>query len=78
MPLLSALLWPGVVAPDRALSMGQTKLNCIVVLLLSNWNRTVLTFSCVWTKSVLILNWIVWIGTIWLNLIAWNRNVFDY
>ena len=41
------------------------------------WNRTVLTFNCVWRKSILILNWIVWIRTVWLNWIAWNRNVFD-
>ena len=25
-----------------------------------------------------MLNWIVWIITVWLNWIAWNRNVFDY
>ena len=30
-----------------------------------------------WTKPVLILNWIVWIRTVWLNWINWNRNVFD-
>ena len=28
------------------------------------------------TKSVLILNWISWIRTVWINGIAWNRNVF--
>ena len=40
------------------------------------WNRTASTFDCVWTKTILILNWIVWIRTVWLNWIAWNRNVF--
>ena len=25
-------------------------------------------------KSILILNWIVWIRTVGLNWIAWNRN----
>ena len=54
-------------------------------------NRTVLTFILafklrtyemfwyliVWTKTILILNWIVWIRTIWLNWIDWNRNIFD-
>ena len=24
-----------------------------------------------------MLNWIVWIRTVWQNWIAWNRNVFD-
>ena len=23
---------------------------------------------------VLILNWIIWIRTVWINWIAWNRN----
>ena len=36
--------------------------------------RTVLIFNCVWTRSVLILNWI---SSVWLNWIVWNRNVFD-
>ena len=29
-----------------------------------------------WTKSVLILNWITWIRTVSMNWIVWNRNVF--
>ena len=28
LPLLTVPLWPGVVAPDRVLYMGQIKLNC--------------------------------------------------
>ena len=24
-----------------------------------------------------MLNWIVWIKTVWLNWIGWNRNIFD-
>ena len=28
LPLLPDPLWPGVVAPDRILSMGQIELNC--------------------------------------------------
>ena len=24
-----------------------------------------------------MLNWIVWIRTVWINRITWNRNVFD-
>ena len=45
LPSLPGPLWPGVVAPDRVLSMGQTELNYLLML---NWivcNRTVFTFS---------------------------------
>ena len=41
------------------------------------WYRTVLTFNCVWTKSVLILNWNSWIRIVWIDWITLNRNVFD-
>ena len=73
-------LWgmrPRVVAPDRAQSMGKIELNCVLMLNWITWNRTVLTFNCVGTKSILILNWIFWNRTVWINWIAWNRNVFD-
>ena len=29
------------------------------------WNITVLTLNCVWTKSILLLNWIGLIRTVW-------------
>ena len=77
LPLLPGLLRPRVVATDQVLSMGQTELNCILMLNWITWNKTVLTFNCVWTKTILILNWIVWNRTVRLNWIAWNRNVFD-
>ena len=32
MSSLSGLLWPGVVAPDRALSMGLIELNYVLIL----------------------------------------------
>ena len=32
LPSLPGSLWPGVVAPDRALSMGQILLNCVPML----------------------------------------------
>ena len=48
-------LWPGVVAPDRVLSMGQTELNCLLMLTWIAWNRTVFDI-----ETVLTLNWIVW------------------
>ena len=65
-------LWPGVVAPDRALSIGYIELICVLVLNWIVWNRTVFDI-----ETVLMLNWIVWIRTVGLNWIAWNWNVFD-
>ena len=32
LPLLPGPLWPGVVVPDRVLSMGQIELNCVFML----------------------------------------------
>ena len=32
LPSLSGPLWPGVVAPDRVLSMGRIELNCELML----------------------------------------------
>ena len=32
LPSLPGPLWPGVVAPDKVLSMGQTELNCVLRL----------------------------------------------
>ena len=46
LPLLPGPLWPGVVAPDRVLSMGQIELNCVHMLNWIVWNRTVFTFNC--------------------------------
>ena len=46
-PLLLSLLsplWPGEVAPNRVLSMGQIKLNCVLLLNWIVWNRTI--FVC--------------------------------
>ena len=41
------------------------------------WNGTVLTLKCVQSKTIIIVNWMVWIRTVWLNWIPWNRNVVD-
>ena len=40
LPLLPGPLWPGVAVLDRALSMGQVKLNCILYAKLNclKWN----------------------------------------
>ena len=49
-------LLPGVLAGNWVPSKGQIELNCVLIQNWITWNRTVLTFKCVWTKSVLILN----------------------
>ena len=59
LPLLLGLLWPGVVAPDRGLSMRQIELNCVLMLNWIAWNRTVFDI-----ETVLTLNWIVWNRTV--------------
>ena len=85
LPSLPGSLYPGMVAPDRVLSMGQIKLNhgigclmflhvnCIPMLNWTGWNRTVLTFNYVNKISTYTkqncLNK--------LNWVAWNRNVVD-
>ena len=61
LPSLPGSIWPGVVVPDRDLSMDQIELKCILMQNWITWNRTVLIFKC-----VLTLNWIVW-----------NRTPFD-
>ena len=45
LPLLPGPLWPGVVAPDRVLSMGQIELNCVLMLNWIVWNKTVFDIS---------------------------------
>ena len=34
LPWLPSPLWPGVVAPDRVLSIGQIELNCVLMLII--------------------------------------------
>ena len=67
-------IWPGVVAPERVLSMGQIELNGEQML---NWivgNRTVLTFKLhMYSKE----NCLKWNSFCILNLIVGNRTVFD-
>ena len=51
LPSLPGLLWPGVVAPDRLISMGPIELNCVFILNWIVWNRAVLTFKlCTYAK----------------------------
>ena len=47
-------------------------LNSVLMLNWTVWNRAVFDI-----ETILTLNSIVWIRTIWPNWIAWNRNVFD-
>ena len=90
MLLLPSPYWPGVVALDGVLYMGQIELNCVLMLKWILWNRTVLTFKvCTYTKlnclklnCFCMLNWIVWNQTIFdietvlkLNWIVWIRTV---
>ena len=37
--------WPGVVAPDRVLSVGQIELKCVLMLNWIVWNRTVYMYK---------------------------------
>ena len=56
LPSLPCPLSPGIVAPDRILSMGQIGLNCVLKLNWIVWNGTVFGhWNC-----ILMLNWIVW------------------
>ena len=41
LPSLPGLLWLGVVAPDRVLSIGQIKLSSVLMLNRIAWNRTI-------------------------------------
>ena len=45
LPSLPGSLYPGVVAPDRVLSMGLIELNFVLMLNWIAWNRPVLTFK---------------------------------
>ena len=53
--LLPSRLWPGVVALDKILSIGQIELICILTLNWIVWNRTVFKL-CANKKTVLMLN----------------------
>ena len=52
LPSLPGPLCPGVVAPNRVLSMGQIELNCVLILNWVVWNRTVYMY-----KNGLGINW---------------------
>ena len=57
LPSLPSTLWPRVAAPDRALSIGQIELNCVLMLnwIVWNcivWNRPVWLNGIAWNKNV--------------------------
>ena len=75
LPSLTCPLWRRVVAPVRALSMGQIELNSILMLYWTVWNKTVLTFKL---RTYTKLNWLKW-NCFWaLDWIVWNGTVFFY
>ena len=45
LPSLPDILWPGVLAPDRVLSMGQIELNSLLMLNWIVWNITVYMYK---------------------------------
>ena len=63
LPSFSGRLWPGVVAPDRDLSMGLIGPISVLMRNWIVWNKIVWYFV-LHLNCVLILNWIVWTGTI--------------
>ena len=85
LPSLPGSIQPGVVAPNRVLSMGQIELNCVLRLKWITWNRTVLTFklytyaklNCLKWNCFCMLNWIVWKRTV-LRLNRLTNQLFMY
>ena len=72
LPSLPGPLCPGVVALDRALSMGQIELNCVVILNWIAWNRTVLTLKLYLRKTELFE-----IEQFWY-LTGWKQKLYLY
>ena len=50
MPSLTGPLWPGMVAPDRVLSMIQIELNCVRMINWIVWNRSVFDIEPVFLR----------------------------
>ena len=47
---LSEPLWPGAVASNKILSMGQIELKCVLMLNWTVWNRTVFDIETTYAK----------------------------
>ena len=74
LPSLPGPLWPGGVAPDRVLSIGQIERNHALILNWIVWHRTIFSFKRAHTKTVLNLNWIVWNGSVWSFNCVWTND----
>ena len=70
LPSLQGPLWPGVIVPDRVLSMSQIKLKCILMLNWIAWNGTVFDF-----ETVLTQNWIDWNRTVLTFNCVWTKTI---
>ena len=68
LPSLPCQLWPRVAALDRVLSVGQIELNCVLMLNWIVWNRTVLTFNCVWINDWYLIEILVIHSNTWNHL----------
>ena len=73
-------VWPGVVAPDRVLSLGQIESNGVLMLNWIVWSRTVFDIETVYLGSTELFEIKLFLTLnlcIMLNWVAWNINVFD-
>ena len=78
LPSLPSPLWPGVVAPERVLSMGQIEqfdfLNWMQKCLMLSWiawNRTVWPFNCAQTNDWCLIELFVIHSNTWLTLLTY-------
>ena len=59
LPSLLGPLWPEVVVPNRALSMGPIEQKCVLMRNWTAWYGTIFDI-----ETVFMLNWIVWNRTV--------------
>ena len=86
LPSLPGPLWPGVIASDRVLSMGQIELNCELMLNRIVWNKTAFHIK----TAYLCLSELLEIELFWhlteckqktilkLSWIIWNKTLYKY
>ena len=77
LPLLSDSLRPGLVAPDRVLSMGKIELNCVLTLNWILWDSLFLHLTACLNWE-LRLNWIVLNRTFFLFLTVCIQKIYLY
>ena len=82
LPSITRPLWPGVVATDMVLSMGQIELKCVLILNWITWNRTVFDIKTIFTITELLKIELFWYLTVCkqniliLNWIGWIRTIW--